>query len=308
MTSAQLKAFYAVARFGSFTIAAARMGLSQPAVSDHIKKLEEAYGVALFTRVAKGAKLTELGTKLFAIAERQAETELEAITLLSQARKLEEGALTIGADAAVHIMPHVQRFRARHPRITIKFVSGNSADLVTKLKDYQIDFAVVAAKPTDGSVEALLLGAERIVACVAADSPFANKKSLSLGQFARETVILREQGSITRNITLDALQSAKIVPVNVIEAEGRETVQELVAQKLGIALVSKAEVSNDPRVMALNISDYNVQMSEWLICLKARLNLRLLHAFLVAVQVPPNSLAKQPIKLDSPNVQQQKRK
>jgi LysR family transcriptional regulator, low CO2-responsive transcriptional regulator len=56
-----------------------------------------------------------MGRKLFAIAERQFEAETEAMELLSRGRTLEEGQLTIGADAAVHILPQLARFRLKHP-------------------------------------------------------------------------------------------------------------------------------------------------------------------------------------------------
>ena len=112
MRHAQLKAFHAVAVHGGFSRAAEALGLTQPAVSDHVRKLEETYGVQLFTRAASGVALTEMGRKLFAIAERQFEAEAQAAELLARGRRLEEGQLTIGADAAVHILPALARFRA----------------------------------------------------------------------------------------------------------------------------------------------------------------------------------------------------
>ena len=79
MRHAQLKAFHAVAVHGGFSRAAEALGLTQPAVSDHVRKLEESYGVQLFTRGPAGVALTDMGRKLFAIAERQFEAESEAL-------------------------------------------------------------------------------------------------------------------------------------------------------------------------------------------------------------------------------------
>ena len=78
MRHAQLKAFHAVAVHTGFSRAAEALGLTQPAVSDHVRKLEETYGVQLFTRAPSGVALTGMGRKLFAIAERQFEAEAEA--------------------------------------------------------------------------------------------------------------------------------------------------------------------------------------------------------------------------------------
>ena len=82
MRHAQLKAFHAVAAHGGFSRAAEALGLTQPAVSDHVRKLEEAYGVQLFTRGPAGVALTDMGRKLFAIAERQFEAEAEAAVVV----------------------------------------------------------------------------------------------------------------------------------------------------------------------------------------------------------------------------------
>lgn len=279
MTSAQLKAFQAVAKYGSFTIAAERMGLSQPAVSDHIKKLETAYATSLFTRQSKGVQLTEVGKKLFAIAERNAETEREAITLLSHAKKLEEGQLTIGADAAVHIIPHIKKFHARFPGINIKLVSGNSSELIEKLKSFTIDFAVAARLPEEQGIAAIRIGRDPMVAIVAARGPLAKRKTITLAELAKHPLVLREVGSTTRAMAVNALSRAGLTYGVALDVEGREAAQEAVAHGLGVALVSAGETMHDPRIKQLMLSDCDDQMSEWLLYLEARAGLRIIAAF-----------------------------
>ncbi len=279
MTSAQLKAFQAVARYGSFTLAAERMGLSQPAISDHIKKLETAYATSLFIRQAKGVQLTEVGKKLFAIAERNSETEREAVTLLSHAKKLEEGQLTIGADAAVHIIPHIKKFHARFPGINIKLVSGNSSELIEKLKSFTIDFAVAARLPEEQGIAAIRIGRDPMVAVVAAGGSLAKRKFITLTELAKHPLVLREMGSTTRAMAINALSQAGLNYAVALEVEGREAAQEAVAHGLGVALVSAGETMHDPRIKALKISDCDDQMDEWLLYLEARSGLRMISAF-----------------------------
>lgn len=279
MTSAQLKAFQAVAKYGSFTLAAERMGLSQPAVSDHIKKLESTYATSLFIRQAKGVQLTEVGKKLFAIAERNAETEREAITLLSHAKKLEEGQLTIGADAAVHIIPHIKKFHSKFPGVNVRLVSGNSSELIEKLKSFAIDFAVAAKLPEEQGIAAIRIGRDPMVAIAAADGPLAKRRAISLGELAKHPMVLREAGSTTRAMALKALAQAELNYSLALEVEGREAAQEAVAHGLGVALVSAGEIMHDPRIKALKLSDYDDQMSEWLLYLEARRGLRMIAAF-----------------------------
>ena len=69
MRYAQIKAFHAVTIHGGFSRAAERLALTQPAVSDHVRKLEETYGVQLFNRTARGVDMTAMGRELFAVTE-----------------------------------------------------------------------------------------------------------------------------------------------------------------------------------------------------------------------------------------------
>ena len=94
MSFAQLKAFHAVAHQGGFSKAAIVLSLTQPAISDHVRKLEETHGIQLFLRAARGVALTETGRKLYAITERLFEAEAQASELLMRAETLEEGHLT----------------------------------------------------------------------------------------------------------------------------------------------------------------------------------------------------------------------
>ena len=280
MTNAQLKAFHAVARFGSFTIAAERLGLSQPAVSDHIKKLEMLYGTTLFLRHAKGAALTEIGKKLFAIAERNAETEQEALLLLSRAQKLEEGDLVIGADAAVHVLPLLKRFKILYPGIRLRLESGNSTELIAKLKAFTIDFAVAAVIPEDPGIAATRISQSPLVMIVGAASPQARLKSVKFAAVAAIPLIMREQGSATRQLVQQKFAKNGLRYRLAMEVEGRETVQEAVSQGLGAAIVSAAEVTPDRRIKAVPLSDGTEKMEEWLLHLKSRASLRLIEAFL----------------------------
>src|SRR6476619_5093219 len=109
------------------------LGVHQPAISDHIRKLEEAHGVELVLRRRGGIALSDLGRRLYAITERLFEAEIEADELLARSRKLDEGALTVGADAATHILPVLARFRARYPKVSVRLISGNSEQLLRKL-------------------------------------------------------------------------------------------------------------------------------------------------------------------------------
>ena len=284
MRHTQLKAFHAAAVHGGFTRAAERLGLTQPAVSDHVRKLEETYGVQLFTRSTQGVNLTDMGRKLFAIAERQFEAETQAMELLSRGRTLEEGQLTIGADAAVHILPQLARFRLQHPRLAVRLVSGNSAQLLKRLEDFSIDVAVTAERPSDPAFLARLLRSDPLVAVVQRSSKLAKLRQLTFLQLTKLPLILREAGSMTRTLLLDEAQRRGLQLLDTIEIESREAAREAAAQGLGLAIMSEGELVPDHRLATLAITDWATPMEEWMLCLKSRAGLHVIRSFFT---VPP---------------------
>ena len=279
MRHAQLKAFHAVAVHGGFSRAAEALGLTQPAVSDHVRKLEESYGVQLFTRGASGVALTAMGRKLFAIAERQFEAEAEAQELLSRGRTLEEGQLTIGADAAVHILPEIARFRLRHPRLALKLVTGNSAALLKQLADFAIDIAVTAVRPTDPAFLARRLTSDRLVAVVQRSSRLSRRKDIAFAELVKLPLILREEGSKTRTLLLDEARLRGLKLADTIEIESREAAREAAAQGVGLAIMPVGELVPDQRLAHLAIEGWNRLMEEWMVCLRPRAGLHAIRSF-----------------------------
>ncbi|MGE0210973.1 MAG: LysR substrate-binding domain-containing protein [Parvibaculaceae bacterium] len=280
MRHAQLRAFHAVATWGGFSKAADRLGLSQPALSDHVRKLEEAYGVELFRRASRSVTLTEVGRKLFTLTEQQFEAEAAALELLSRARGLKVGLITIGADAAVHVLPLVSAFRARHPALSIKVITGNSRQLIEQLDRFEIDFAVVAEVAENPRYATRLLSEDRLVAFVQKAHPLARKRQIPLAALAGETFILREPGSVTRKLVEEEFSRRELAPKDTVEIEGREAAREAVAAGLGVGVISEAEFVHDPRLVRLAFSDWDVRMREWLVCLEARTSVQTIRAML----------------------------
>jgi aminoethylphosphonate catabolism LysR family transcriptional regulator len=280
MTYAQLRAFHAVAITGGFSKAAERLSLTQPAVSDHVKKLEEHYGVQLFLRSPRGVALSGLGRKLLAITERQFEAEGQAHELLSRAQILEEGQLTVGADAAVHVLPLVARFKAKFPRIAVKLVAGNSSELTARLIDFSIDVAVTAEKPATDIIHSRRLREDDLVAVSSSVGSHGKKTRTTFAELSARPLILREEGSATRRLLMDEMLKRNLKPREVTEIEGREAVLEAVARGLGVAVMSSGELPPGSRLRRISITDWNARMEEWLMWLAARADLRLIRSFL----------------------------
>lgn len=149
VSHAQLKAFHAVAVHGSFTQAAERLFLTQPAISDQVRKLEERFGVLLFHRNKRSVRLTDLGERLLGITQRLFVIEAEAEELLQDSRALQTGSLTLAVDAPVHLLPQIARFCQLYPGITVKIETGNTDESLLRLYSYQADLALLGRDVDD---------------------------------------------------------------------------------------------------------------------------------------------------------------
>lgn len=280
MRYVQLRAFHQVAISGGFSRAAEALFLTQPAISDQVRKLEEEYDVLLFNRNKKQVALTHSGQKLLEITHRMFDTEQQALELLTESRALRSGTLRIVADAAHHLLHILGSFRARYPGVQVSVRAGNTETVISSLYSYDADIGVLGEVPTGRDFEVLKLNSTPIIAFASIDHPLAGKKSLTLKQLAQESLVMRERGSKTRQKLEDLAAASKIELRPVIEAEGREAVREIVASGAGIGFVSAAEFGQDSRLVPIAIDAPETLMDEALICLRERSGGKLVRAFL----------------------------
>lgn len=285
VSQAQLKAFHAVAVHGNFTRAAEQLFLSQPAVSDQVRKLEERFGVLLFNRNKRSVQLTELGERLLAITLRLFAAENEAEELLTSSRALQSGSLTLAVDAPMHLLPYIARFCERYPGIRVRLVTGNSDESLRRLFDYQADFAVLGRPVDDDRLIAHVLSSGPLVAFVAEGHPWARRDAIHLADLHRTPLVLREQGSMTRQMLEDEMRRLDLDTHTAIEVEGREAVFEMVVAGLGVGIVSAAELGSSRGVHVLPILDFEPRMTETLVCLKEQGARRVIGAFLEVVGI-----------------------
>lgn len=279
MRYVQLRAFHHVAVCGGFSKAAGALGLSQPAISDQVRRLEEDYDVILFNRQRRQVTLTEIGRQLLEVTRRLFATEGQAFEILSQSQTLRGSTLRVVADSAFHVLHALARFRAAFPGVGITVHVGNTEQVMNRLYDFQADVGVLGEMPDSQDFKTLLLSSEPIVAFVSRDDALATRSTVTLAELCTQPLVLREKGSKTR-YKFEAEAAARgLKPQIAIEAEGREAVREIVATGIGVGVVSAAEFGQDPRLVAIPIADCDMRMDEALICLRERAQSRLISAF-----------------------------
>ncbi|ATJ83626.1 LysR substrate-binding domain-containing protein [Halomonas beimenensis] len=284
LSHAQLRAFHAVAVQGSFTRAAERLCLSQPAVSDQVRKLEERFGVSLLRRSRRSVELTDLGERLLGITQRLFAAADEAEALLAGARDLQSGRLTLAVDSPIHVLPYVARFQARYPGVRFQLMTGNTDEALARLFEHKADFAVLGRTAEDPRLLSLELSRAPLIAFVPTNHPWARWSSIRLADLAKAPLVLREPGSMTRQALEAELRTAGVRVRPAIEAEGREAVFELVTAGLGVGIVSAAEAGTHPGLHRLAIEDSGHRMTETLVCLRQQSERRLVAGFLEVVR------------------------
>ncbi|WP_370282733.1 LysR substrate-binding domain-containing protein [Pseudooceanicola sp.] len=281
MRYVQLRAFHHVAICGGFSRAAEELLLTQPAISDQVRKLEEDYDVLLFNRHKRQVRLTPEGEALLAITRRLFDSEDQARQLLSETRTLRAGRLRIMADSPLHLIAILARFRDRYPGVAIEIGAGNSAEVIESLYSYRADIGVIGEVPASRDFTTLLLNATPISAFVAKTHPLATRAVIRFAELETVPLVLRERGSKTRMKLEQAAEAAGVALSPAIVAEGREAVREIVASGAGVGFVSAAEFGEDSRLVRIPLEDEaGMVMEEALICLRERRRGALVSAFL----------------------------
>ena len=280
MNLTQLRAFHVVARAGSFSLAARTGGASQPTLSAQVKALEASYGVGLFARKGRGVQLTPVGQSLQAITARLFAAEDEAQALLAGSRALTRGHLRVSADSAYHVMPILAALKGRHAGLTFSLKIDNSAAVIDQLIDHSADIAVMAKMTSDPRLFSMKLREDRLVLFARRNHAWAKRRRIALADIAGRDLVVRERGSITREVFETRLAQADVKPGTLIEVQTREAVREAVAAGFGVGVVFESEFGNDARFAPIQVADADLAVGEYVVCLEERKRLALVRTFI----------------------------
>lgn len=280
----QLRAFHHVALHGGFSRAARALNISQPSVSDQVRQLEHRHDVLLFTREARQVRMTEAGEALFRLTREMFEVEERIGALFDESRVALSGHLRIMADSAIHITDAVRRFRETSPEVFVSIRTGNTEDLLRRLRNYEAEIGVVGNSVSAPDLDSIDLGRSPILALVARDYLPQGTSTLRFTELGRYPLVYREAGSRTRAQVEEEAARRRLSLTPAIEVEGREAMREVVASGAGIGFISEAELGHDGRLAAISFEDVDIGMSESLVTLAARRDVPLIRGFVKTVQ------------------------
>lgn len=244
----QLKTFITLAKTSHFSRAADELFLTQPAVSNHIKALEEYYQVPLFQKIDQKYVLTEPGKILYGYAERVFNVINEAQRSLNGFNKLDSGSLFIGASSniGVYVLPKLLgEFKNRHPKIEIKVSIGPTYLIESKMLTNELDIGIVEAPTRSAEIVDAFHWEERLSLIVSPRHPWAQLRKVDPSQLPDEFFIVGERGSGTRKVMEDALgEVVKKIKV-FLELGSTEAVKKAVEENLGVSVVMDCSVTRE---------------------------------------------------------------
>ncbi|MCZ4245104.1 LysR family transcriptional regulator [Pedobacter punctiformis] len=220
MADFRLEVFYMVAKELSFTKAANQLFITQPAVTKHIKELEDRYKNKLFDRNGNKIKLTPAGELLLKHAENlQAiyrNVEFEMLALVQD----QKGLLRLGASSTIAqyvIVPFIADFKNRFEQTKVLLINGNTQQIEKAILDKDIDIAIVEGHIKNQQISYTTFIKDEIVLVCSKTHPLAKKNEIEPQQILDQRFVLREQGSGTLEVIDHALKSVnlKLADLNV---------------------------------------------------------------------------------------------
>lgn len=245
MTTELYKIFYTIAETGSISGAAKALYVTQPAVSKAIKNLEEALGLKLFERNARGVTLTSEGQVLYAhVAEAFKQLD-EGEKLMKQLRERAYGAIRIGISNTLckyYFIPHLKAFHQVYPKLKIEIVNRTSTETVKLLREGLLDCAIISEMDFS---EAMTYTPLMVIQDIFVARRKPPKQVMALEDLTKEAMLLMEKKNATREHLENFLRAEGVALTVDIEISSMEFLVEFAKIGLGVASVIKEFVGEE---------------------------------------------------------------
>jgi DNA-binding transcriptional LysR family regulator len=245
ITLQQMEAVISLVEEGSFSRAAKRMLLTQPALTKNIRNVEDYLGVRVVNRSNSGISLTPEGKIIYDYAQRIVKLRDEARTKIIKLHENTGGNIYIGASTipATYILPRaLSEFKKKHPDIRIYIKTADSEEAMNMVLDNEVEIGCIGKKPLNKKLMAEPLWKDRLVLVVPKLHRWFNKKSITLPELLDEPFVIREKGSATRELFESCLKESKSLSLSRLNICGElgssAAIKEAVIAGLGVSVIS----------------------------------------------------------------------
>jgi DNA-binding transcriptional LysR family regulator len=250
----RLTVFRKVAEQLSFRKAAEELYLTQPAVSQQIKALEEELGIVLLDRSGSQVKLTPAGAALLGYAEESCRLLREATQAIASLSGSQSGVLSLGASTTIaqYVLPRLlSEFCASHPRVHPSLLSGNTEQIVTAIEEEKIALGFIEGPPRRRNLLLTPFLEDELVLLAPAAHEWSERKEIAPEDLTLAPLLMRERGSGTRRIVELALERHHIRRSSLkvaMELDSTEAIKSAVEAGFGVGFVSRWAISKDARL------------------------------------------------------------
>jgi DNA-binding transcriptional LysR family regulator len=259
MENFRLRVFRTVAHSLNFRKASEELFITQPAVTQQVKALEEELGISLFDRTKGRITLTESGVVLFGYAQKLKAMVDEAAQAVAEVSGTRNDELRVGASQTIgqYLLPNLLAgFRREYPRVSLSGMSGNTDEVLAALAEHRIDLALVEGPSPRSDVKAEPFMEDHMVLVVPHDHDWADQE-IGITDLESVAFVTREHGSGSRRVVEDALNQAGL-QVNALHTtmtlDTTEGILSAVEAGLGIAFVSRWAVRNQLTLGTLKLA------------------------------------------------------
>lgn len=240
-----LRYFRTIVRVGHMTRAAAELGVTQPALSSMVKKLEAEVGTELLHRTGRGVTPTDAGLLFLEYADEALRAADNAVDAVRELAGLQRGSIRVGggATATTYLLPGVvSAFRARYPELRFYVREAGSRAVAEAVLSGELDLGIVTLPidlPGAGDLMTIPLVEDELRLIVPPKHRLASRRSFRWRDLAQESMIGFEAGSAVRRVIDQAIEGHDVSVNIVMELRSIESIKQMVAAGIGIGLVSR---------------------------------------------------------------------
>ncbi len=241
----RLKVFRAVAEHLSFRKAGEALYLTQPAITQQVKALEEELGAKLFERSAKGVVLSEAGNRLLEYANRLSQLAEEAENHVASLKGEAAGSIVLGASTTIAqyvIPPHLAAFSRRFPSVQLQMITENTEKIAEGVATGRFDLGLIEGPPLRKDLRVQPWFEDELLLVVPVGHEWSALEAIPAEQLRGAHLVMRERGSGSRHVVEQALQRAglRLGALHVaMELDSTEAILSCVEAGLGLGFVSR---------------------------------------------------------------------
>ena len=265
----KLEIFAAVVQEGSFSAAAERLYMTQPAVSQHIHDLEASIGASLFVRGRRGVQLTPVAHTLYDYTQRILALVAEAESAVTVVENLREAQITIGATpgVSVYLMPEwIKAFRQRYSNLSVSIVTAVTPEIIGGVLGHKLNIGFVEGEldssPRKG-LGSMELQSIELSVVVGRGHEWCAREDLSVQDLQGQPFVTRPLNSRTRSWIDETLEAHGVRPKIVAEFDNPEAIKQAVMANLGISILPDYAIQREHGQMlrALPLRDLPLKRS-----------------------------------------------